>query len=82
MLCYNELAWIPLSKRRQNAKLIHVFKILSHETLNYMNDIVNKYNSHETGYVLRNDNLRYPMPRTTSFKKSFFSLQLLTYGTN
>ena len=68
---YNELAWIPLSKRHQSIKLIHLFKILNHETPNYINDIVNKYNSHETGYALRNEK-RYPIPRATSFKNSFF----------
>ena len=69
---YNELAWIPLSKRRQITKLIHIFKILNHETPNYINDIVNKYNTHETGYALRNENLRYPIPRTTLFNNLFF----------
>ena len=52
--------------------MIHFFKILNYETPNYINDIVNNYNNHDTGYALRNENLRYPIPSTTSFKNSFF----------
>lgn len=71
-ILYNELGWIPLSERRQNSKLIHFFKILNFETPNYINKIINDYNSHETTYTLRSNNLRYPTPRTTSFKNSYF----------
>lgn len=71
-ILYEELGWIPLSKRRENTKLIHFFKILNKETPFYINEIIDKYNNHEIGYALRNENLRYPTPRTASFKNSFF----------
>ena len=69
---YRELSLIPLSQRRINAKLIHFFKILNYETPVYINNIVDRYNDHDTGYSLRNNNLRYPVPKTTSFQKSYF----------
>ena len=76
---YRELSWISLSQRRINAKLIHFFKILNYETPVYINNIVDRYNDHDTGYSLRNNNLRYPVPKTTSFQNHTF-LQQLTYG--
>ena len=70
-ILYHELGWIPLCERRKNSKLIHFFKILNHETPTYINNIVDRYNDHVTGYSLRNNNLRYPIPKTMAFKKIF-----------
>ncbi|MCG8048538.1 MAG: reverse transcriptase domain-containing protein [Candidatus Thiodiazotropha endolucinida] len=69
---YKELGWIPLSERRKNSKLMHFYKILNNETPSYINNIIDSYNAHQTDYLLRNRNLRYPIPRTTAFKNSFF----------
>ena len=71
-ILYKELGWVSLSQRRQFNKIIHFFKILNHETPTYINNIIERYNNHDVGYSLRNNNLRYPVPRTTSFKKSYF----------
>lgn len=71
-ILYDELGWCSLSIRRKNSKLIHFYKILNYETPQYINDILNRYNTYQTNYTLRNQNLRYPTPRTTSFQNSFF----------
>ena len=69
---YEELGWCPLSVRRKNSKLIHFYKILNYETPKYINDILDRYNTYQPNYTLRNQTLRYPTPRTTSFKNSYF----------
>lgn len=71
-ILYAELGWSSLTERRKNSKLIHFYKILNNETPSYLNAILDRYNQHQTEYTLRNQNLRYPVPRTTSFKNSFF----------
>ena len=69
---YKEVGLCPLITRRKNSKLIQFFKILNNESPPYINDIVTKFNTHETGYSLRSSNLRHPIPRTTSYQNSFF----------
>ena len=69
---YKEVGFCPLIIRRKHSKLIQFFKILNNESPPYINDIVTKFNTHETGYNLRSSNLRHPIPRTTSYQKSFF----------
>ena len=66
------LAGPPWLKRRKNSKLIHFYKILNEDTPNYLSEILSNYNQHETGYTLRNTNLRHPAPRTVSFQNSYF----------
>lgn len=69
---YNELGWASLSERRKNNKLIQFFKILNNEAPSYLDDIVKKFNDHQSDYPLRNQQLKHPTPRTTSYKNSFF----------
>ena len=69
---YKEVGFCPLITRRKHSKLIQFFKILNNESPPYINDIVMKFNTHETGYNLRSSNLRHPIPRTTSYQNSFF----------
>ena len=69
---YNEVGLCSLATRRKHAKLIQFYKILNNEAPSYINDIVTKFNTHETGYNLRSTNLRHPTPRTVSYQKSFF----------
>ena len=69
---YKEVGFCPLIIRRKHSKLIQFFKILNNESLPYINDIVTKFNTHETGYNLSSSNLRHPIPRTTSYQNSFF----------
>lgn len=69
---YAELGWCSLAERRKNSKLIHFYKILNNETPDYINSILDRYNMHQTEYTLRRQNLKYPTPRTTAFKNSFF----------
>ena len=71
-ILYKELGWVPLSERRKNHKLIHFYKILNNDTPSYINNIIDHYNAHDSGYSLRSRNLRHPIPRTTSFKNSYF----------
>ena len=78
-ILYKDLGWVSLSQRIQFIKLIHFFRILNHETPTYINSIKERYNNHDVGYSLRNNNLRYPVPRTTSSKNLTF-LQPLTCG--
>ena len=63
---------VSLSQRIINFKVIHFFKILNYETLTYLNNIVDTYNDHNIGNSLKYNNLRYPVPKTTSFQKSYF----------
>ena len=61
-----------LSERRTDAKLIQFYKILNKEAPSYIDEIVETFNLHNTGYNLRNTNLKHPTPRTVSYQKSFF----------
>ncbi|MCG8045232.1 MAG: reverse transcriptase domain-containing protein [Candidatus Thiodiazotropha endolucinida] len=69
---YRELGWTLLSERRKNSKLIQFFKILNNEAPIYIDDILSKFNEHQSTYSLRNQQLKHPIPRTTSYKNSFF----------
>ena len=71
-ILYKETGLCPLVTRRKHSKLIQFFKILNNEAPPYINDIVKNFNTHETGYNLRSSNLRHPIPRTVSYKNSFF----------
>ena len=71
-ILYDELGWTSLSKRRQDSKLTYFLKILNYETPTYINNILDSYNDHVVPYSLRNNNLRYPKPNSTSFQKSYF----------
>ena len=72
-ILYKELGWVQLSERRKKKhKLIHFYKILNNDTRSCINNIVDHYNTHDSGYSLRGRNLRHPIPRTTSFKNSYF----------
>ena len=70
---YKETGLSSLASRRKNAKLIQFYKILNNESPTYIDEIVRKFNAHNTGYNLRNSNLlKHPTPRTRSYQKSFF----------
>ena len=71
-ILYKELGWVPLSEIRKNHNFIHFYKILNNDTPSYINNIVDHYNTHDSGYSLRSRDLRHPIPRTTSFKNSYF----------
>ena len=68
----SETGILDLSARRTDAKLIQFDKILNNEAPSYINEIVKKNNFHNTGYNLRNTNLKHPTPRTVTYQKSFF----------
>ena len=70
--CTKILAGLSYHKEDKSNKVIHFFKISNHETPTNINSIIERYNNHDVGYSLRNNNLRYPVPRTTSFEKSYF----------
>ena len=70
----SEIGIPALSARRTDAKLIQFYKILNNEAPSYIDEIVKKFNLHNTGYNLRNTNLKHPTPRTVSYQKvSFYS---------
>ena len=71
---YNELGWSTLSGRRKDAKLIQFYKILNNEAPTYIDDIIKKFNTHNTGYNLRHTNLKHPTPQTSSYQNSFFHI--------
>ena len=80
---YKETGLSGLASRRRNAKLIQFYKILNNESPTYIDEIVRKFNAHNTGYNLRNSNLlKHPTPRTRSYKKNrrASSLQQQIYG--
>ena len=69
---YAEVGLSSLAERRKDAKLIQFYKILNNEAPAYIDDILKNFNQHNTGYNLRNNNLRHPTPSTVSYQKSFF----------
>ena len=62
----------PLAARRQDAKLIQFYTILNNESPSYIDEIIRKFDTHNTEYNLRNTNLKHPTPRTSSYQNSFF----------
>lgn len=71
-ILYKETGWKPLSERRKDAKLIYFYKILNNEAPTYITEILDAYNIHQSDYNLRSQSLRYPTPRTTAFRNSYF----------
>ena len=65
----SEIGIPALSARRTDAKLIQFYKILNNEAPSYIDEIVKKFNLHNT-YNLRNTNLKHPTP--VSYQTRFF----------
>ena len=69
---YCEVGWEPLSRRRQNNKMIMYFKILHELTPEYLREIIPVEQNRTTRYMLRNrDEFRPSYARTERFLNYF-----------
>lgn len=78
---YQELGWETLKKRRNNHKLILLFKILNNYTPEYLSNIVGECFPPHNTYNLRNNFIyRTPVARTTSYFNSFIPSTIILWN--
>ena len=69
---YSETKWQPINARRNNAKLIMMFKIQNNQAPPYLTSFIPEENEQRNRYNLCNiHNLPIPTVRLESFKRSF-----------
>ncbi len=72
---YKELGWEALFKRRENHRLVLMFKIINGLAQNYLNCMVQPYTTTIHAYNLRqpisNDHIRVPICNTQAYSNSF-----------
>ena len=70
---HDELAWEPLSIRRERHKLRQFYKIVQNLTRRYLTELLLKISSECTHFRLRSrENFPQLRCRTSTFQKSFF----------
>lgn len=78
---YQELGWETLKKRRNNHKLILLFKILNNYTPEYLSNIVGECFPPHNTYNFRNNFIyRTPVARTTSYFNSFIPSTIILWN--
>ena len=71
-ILYNELGLTPLSSRREQHRFIQFYKILNEEAPPYIDNILAKFNEHQSQYSMRQIKLKHPTPKTKAYKDSYF----------
>ena len=67
---YEEMGWVSLAERRDQAKLVYMYKIVNNLVPRYLNNIIPETS---TAYNTRTvTNLPHFRARTDTFDKSFF----------
>ena len=69
---YKECGWVPLSTRRQEQKLLFMFKAVNGLTPDYIYELIPPLVSDTSQYTLRNSrNINIPFTRTEISRKSY-----------
>ena len=78
---HDELAWEPLSIRRERHKLRQFYKIVQNLTRRYLTELLLKISSECTHFRLRSrENFPQLRCRTSTFQKSFFPLAITCWN--
>ena len=71
-LLYNDTGWDTLSCRRENQRLILMYKIVHNLAPTHLNRTLDTYTNEQNRYQFRNINIHPPLTRTETFHNSFF----------